>query len=336
MKQLAAEKVKGLTMGLLCRLFGRSWQAYYQHVETLGKQRLKEEMVIQFVREIRRLDPGIGGAKLHGMYLERFGADYEYMVGRDKMQAIIARNGLNVRIPRHRPRTTDSKHGLPTYPDLTRNLIPTHKNQLWVTDITYIPIWLPDGSYTFCYLSMITDCYTKEILAWYVGATMEAWCSVECLMQSLERLTDEDIVDLIHHSDRGVQYVSAAYTSLLLEAGIRISMTEGGNPKDNAVAERQNGTVKNELLRDIKFHSIDEVRRAMGKAVEFYNNERPHLSLNNMTPRQAASCMGKIQKKWVSYREKHLENLEIQKGACTFEPQTLNKVEQDTAELVQP
>ena len=322
-------------MRLLCRLFGKSWQAYYQHRETLGKQRLTEEMVVQFVRDVRRLDPGIGGEKLHGIYRARFGADYEYMVGRDKMEAIIAKNHLNVRIPRRRPRTTDSRHGLPTYPDLRKDHLPTRKNQLWVTDITYIPVWQPDGSYTFCYLSMITDCYTKEIIAWYVGETMEAWCSVECLMTALGTLGPEEAAGLIHHSDRGVQYVSAAYTSLLVDAGIGISMTEGGDPKDNPVAERQNGTIKNELFKDIEFHSVGEVRRAMGKAVAFYNNERPHLSLNSMTPRQAASCMGKIKKKWTSYREKYLENLKIKEGACTFAPQTLNMIERLSAEPVQ-
>ena len=103
-------------MGLLCRLFGKSWQAYYQHRDTLSKQFLTEEMALQFIREIREYDPGIGGGKLHAMYLERFGRDYEYMVGRDKMEAIIADNNLNVRKPRRKPRTTDSTHGLPTYP----------------------------------------------------------------------------------------------------------------------------------------------------------------------------------------------------------------------------
>ena len=88
MKELAAEKVKGQTMGLLCRLFGKSWQAYYQHRDTLGKQLLTEEMVVRFVRETRSCDPGIGGAKLHAMYLERFGRDFAYMVGRDRMERI--------------------------------------------------------------------------------------------------------------------------------------------------------------------------------------------------------------------------------------------------------
>ena len=112
-------------------------------------------------------------------------------------------------------------------------------------------------------------------------------------------------------------------------------MTESGDPKENPVAERQNNTIKNEFFKDIKFHSTGEVRRAMEKTVAFYNNERPHMSLNNMTPRQAASCMGKIQKKWTSYREKYLENLEIQEGACTFAPQTLETIERLSAEPIQ-
>ena len=95
----------------------------------------------------------------------------------------------------------------------------------------------------------------------------------------------------------------------------------------NAVAERLNNTIKNELLKDIKFHSMEEVRRAMTKAVEFFNNERPHMSLDNMTPRQAASHKGKINKKWTSYREKYLQNLEIKAGSTNFAPQTLDSIE---------
>ena len=114
---------------------------------------------------------------------------------------------------------------------------------------------------------------------------------------------------------------------MLYEAGIRINMTESGDPKDNAVAERLNNTIKNELFKDIKFHSIEEVRRSMDRAVEFFNNERPHMSLDNMTPRQAASHMGKINKKWTSYREKYLNNLEIQIGATSFAQQTRDSIE---------
>ena len=279
-------------------------------------------MVVQFIREIRERDPGIGGTKFHAIYQSRFGCDYAY-----KMERIIAKNSLNIRLPRRKPRTTDSSHGYPTYPNLVKSLIPTRKNQVWVTDITYIPIWLNEDEYVFCFLSMISDYFTKEIIGWNVGEGLEAWHSVECLLQAIETLEGEKPIDLIHHSDRGTQYVSAAYTSVLYEAGIRISMTESGDPKDNAVAERLNNTIKNELFKDIKFHSIEEVRQAMEKAVKFFNNERPHMSLDNMTPRQAASYKGKISKKWTSYREKYLENLEIQTGATSFAYQTLDSVE---------
>ena len=322
-------------MGLLCRLFGKSWQAYYQHRDTMAERRMREEIVLQYIREVRQLDPGISGEKIHFMYKRQFGKDYKYMVGRDKMEEIIARNNLYVRVRHKRPRTTDSTHGLPTFPNLIKELIPERKNQVWVTDITYIPIWISDYEYIFCYLSMITDYYTKEIIGWYVGETMEAWCSVECLMMALEQLVGLDAVDLIHHSDRGVQYVSAAYTSVLIEAGVKISMTECGDPKENAVAERQNNTIKNEFLKDIRFHSMEEVREAVRKAIEFYNNERPHMSLNNMTPRQAASYKGQISKKWTSYRENHLRNLEIQKGATNFAPQSLELIEELKKEPIQ-
>ena len=95
-------------MRLLCQLFGKSWQAYYQHRDTLSKQRLTEEIVVQFVKEVRRIDPGIGGEKLHHMYRERFGSNCEYMVGRDKMEAIISANNLNVR----KKKKTSSYNGL--------------------------------------------------------------------------------------------------------------------------------------------------------------------------------------------------------------------------------
>ena len=117
-----------------------------------------------------------------------------------------------------------------------------------------------------------------------------------------------DLGKLIHHSDRGVQYASYTYTDILKSNGISISMTESGNPKDNAVAERVNNTIKNELLMGMQFTCIEEVRAAVDAAVVFYNNERPHLSLDGMTPREAALCEGEINKKWISYREKAIKS----------------------------
>lgn len=331
MKRLAAERVKGLTMAILCDLFGKSWQAYYKHGNTLEKQLKTEQIVLEFVREIRAIDPGIGGEKIHLIYLRRFGRDYDYMVGRTKMESILSKYGLNIRKRIRKPRTTDSSHGLPTWPNLIKDIIPVRKNQIWVTDITYIPIWIDydKGEYIFCYLTLITDYYTKEIVGWCVGDSLEAKYCIESLTMALERLVGEPEVDLILHSDRGTQFVSYAYTSVVLGTeGIRISMTECGDPKDNAVAERANGIVKNELLKDFAFRSIGEVIKAVRRAVEFYNNERPHLSLDNMTPAQAAKRSGRIQKRWRSYREEWLDSLAVHVGATTLTQQTLDLVEQ--------
>ena len=98
-----------------------------------------------------------------------------------------------------------------------------------------------------------------------------------------------------------------AYTDILKARGIRISMTECGDPKDNAVAERVNGIIKNELLKDMAFHTIEEVKVAVADAIDFYNNERPHMSLDWKTPAEAALCSGGLKKKWVSHRENFLK-----------------------------
>ena len=126
---------------------------------------------------------------------------------------------------------------------------------------------------------------------------------------ALERIADvpNEEVKLIHHSDRGCQYASAKYVNILKERNIQISMTESGDPKDNAQAERINNTMKNELLKGKIFHNIDEVTQAVAAAVKFYNEERPHMSVDMMTPSEAALCEGEIPKKWISYREKNIK-----------------------------
>ena len=196
-------------------------------------------------------------------------------------------------------------------PNLVKEFIPLRPNQLWVSDITYMVVYLSaeTGDYDFCYLSLITDYYTKEIIGWCVGETLEARFAVEALEMALQRLGGRPAEDLIHHSDRGVQYASYAYTDILRKHNVRISMTECGDPRDNAVAERVNGIIKNELLMGMAFFSIGEVRKALKAAIDFYNNERPHMSLDWMTPAQAALCSGELKKKWVSYREKAIKSL---------------------------
>jgi transposase InsO family protein len=260
----------------------------------------QEEFVLQYIHSIRKKDAGIGGKKLWYMYRKEFGSNHP--VGRDSFANIVDKYGLKVRAKVRKAKTTDSTHGLPVYPNIIKDFIPSSPNQLWVSDITYITIWLNEYTYVFCYLSLILDVYTEEIVGWSVGPTLETSYSIEALRKALERIEGQDTIDLIHHSDRGCQYASGEYVSLLKQYGIGISMTESGDPKDNAQAERINNTMKNEFFRGVVFNNIDEVKVAVTMAVDFYNNERPHMSIDMMTPCEAAACTGEIAKRWKSYR----------------------------------
>lgn len=291
----------------MCRLLGVSKQAYYKHVDKLMFKKAQEAFVVEFVKNVRGKDRGIGGNKLWMMYHNRFGA--EHSVGYNRFYDILERYGLKVRKRKRCVSTTDSKHDLPLYPNLVKELIPTRPCQLIVSDITYIPLTREGERQDFCFLSLVTDYYTKEIVGYSVGDTLETKYPLEALEMGLKHYKGKELSGLIHHSDRGVQYASYAYTVRLKDCKIGISMTESGNPKDNAVAERVNNTIKNEFLKGMEFHGISQVKEAVKAAVDFYNHERPHLSLEGMTPVQAAQCEGEMKKNWKSYREIAIKKL---------------------------
>lgn len=307
MSNLHAPAPKEKSIARLCRLLGVSKQAYFKRDENVVLEKVaREEFAVSFIKEIRSKDPGIGGKKLWYMYTRAFAGNKP--LGRDLFESVIDRYDLKVRKRVRKPRTTDSTHGLPVYPNLVKDFIPTGINQLWVSDITYIPIWLNDDKYVFCYLSLILDAYSEEIVGWSVGMTLEATHPIEALEMALKRLEGINTpVALTHHSDRGVQYASRQYVQLLQRHGIRISMTESGDPKDNAKAERINNTMKNELLKGMRFTSLAEVVAAVEAAVNFYNEERPHMSVDMLTPNEAAKQTGNIRKRWTSHRETYIK-----------------------------
>ena len=254
---------------------------------------------MQYIKDVRKLDPGIGGPKLWYMYKTEFGCDYP--IGRDRFCRIIDENNLKVRLRIRKPRTTDSTHGLPTYPNLIKDFIPSGANQLWVSDITYIVVMEDDSHYHFCYLSLILDAYTEEIVGWSVGPTLDTMYPIEALKMALKRIEGKEVT-LIHHSDRGCQYASRVYVDTLRKYGIRISMTESGDPKDNAQAERINSTMKNELLKDKAFTNLSDVIAAVAVAVDFYNNRRPHMSIGMAVPADMNGSTGDRDMRWTSYR----------------------------------
>ena len=203
-----------------CRLLGVSKQAYFQRDEDVLLRRMaQEKFALSYILEIRKKDPGLGGIKLWRMYKRDFTGNKP--MGRDRFEALIDRYGLKLKQHMRKPRTTDSTHGLPVYSNLIRDLIPTAPNQLWVSDITYIPIWLNETRYSFCYLSMILDAYTEEIIGWVIGPTLDTEYPLRALQMALERIEniDKETLTLIHHSDRGVQYASARYVELLQKHG---------------------------------------------------------------------------------------------------------------------
>lgn len=313
MKRLHAQNPSTYTVKDLCGLFGVSKQAYYKHDPDVDLRRAaQEEFALQFIRSIRAKDPGIGGVKLWRMYCREFGQSNR--IGRDRFCEIFDRYGYKLRRRRHKPRTTDSSHSNHVHPNLVKNVIPLRMGEIIVGDITYIPLQ-SEGSEgderAFCYVCMLMDSYSKFVLGYSVGETLEARYPMLALTQATAALEDRgvDLSQTIHHTDRGVQYTCSEYIMMLSHKRMGISMTESGNPKDNSEAERLNNTLKNELLKDIVFHDVEQVRDALKSAVDFYNYERPHLSLENRTPYEASRCEGRFKREWISYRERAIDAL---------------------------
>jgi putative transposase len=181
---------------------------------------------------------------------------------------------------RRRPfvRTTDSKHPFTVYPNLAREMVPTGINQLWVADITYIRLLCE-----FVYLAVVLDAFSRRVIGWELGRTLESELTVNALRRALgaRRIGP----GLVHHSDRGVQYASIEYTNLLKERGIQISMSRKGNPYDNAKAESFMKTLKYEEVYRSDYRDEREVRTGIGQFLEkVYNEKRLHSALSYVPP----------------------------------------------------
>lgn len=261
-------------------------------------------MIIEQVLLHRTKQKRIGTRKLLEE-MEGFLAGHCFSIGRDAMFDLLAERGLLVTKRKRRgPTTTMSKHRFKKYPNIIRGFIPVGPNQLWVSDITYIH--LENG---FAYLSLITDAYSRKIVGFYLSKDLSAKGPLAALKMALEN--NPTAPGLIHHSDRGVQYCCDEYVKRLRDKNMRISMTENGDPLENAIAERVNGILKAELLEEV-FIDFTTAQKEVAIACSTYNYLRPHGSIDNLKPAEAHQQTGEIKRRWKNYYQINKQQKEVE------------------------
>ena len=270
----------------LCEKAGMSRQNYYKGRKKRARREVDAGLIEELVRAERAVQPRLGGKKLHRLLkpeLEKAGV----RIGRDRFFEVLGERGLLLeRLPKA-PRTTNSRHSLPVFRNLLADMEPTGPNQAWVSDITYIRT--DEG---FLYLSLITDDWSRKIVGYHAGDTLET----EGCLRALERAVKELVDGLfpLHHSDRGSQYCSHPYTGKLREYGLGISMTEENHCYENAKAERVNGILKQEYGLGSTFRTKQQAIASVDQAVMLYNTRRPHLSLKYKTPEEMHKKLKKV------------------------------------------
>jgi len=255
-------------------------------------------MVIHEVLRIRKTHKRIGGRKLYEL-MDSFMLEHQIKMGRDALFDLLSSHNLLVKRRKRRVHTTNSFHWLRKHPNLIRGYVPSKSNELWVSDITY---WKIKTGYV--YLSLITDAYSHKIVGANVASTLESMETIKALGIALSSLKEQP-QNLIHHSDRGIQYCSSEYVKLLQDNGIKISMTENGDPLENAVAERVNGILKDEYLECYQIDNIEEAKQLLEKVIKLYNEERPHMSISNLTPERVHQTNIKTERLWKNYYPKN-------------------------------
>jgi transposase InsO family protein len=221
--------------------------------------------------------PRLGTRKLYYLLKPKI-QDHAIKLGRDVLFGFLRAEHLLIRPLKRYIQTTNSKHWLRRHPNLIKSLIVKSPEQLWVSDITYLKTL--DGN---LYLSMITDAYSRKIMGYSISDNMEAATIATGLKMALKQRAYQN-KGLIHHSDRGLQYCSKDYISIATRNNMLISMTENGDPYENALAERMNRTIKEEFGLDTLKANTNQTIKMVHQAIDTYNRARPHLALNMRTP----------------------------------------------------
>jgi putative transposase len=289
----------GIDISVLCSLSGHSRQAYYKQLHYKGKSQLEGGLIIQQVMDYRKIQKRLGTCKLLWL-MAPFLKQHEISIGRDSMFTLLRLNGLLVgKGKSNKPRTTDSNHWMKKHPNLIQNLTPVMAGGLWVSDITYIQL-----STGHSFLSLVTDAYSRKIVGFHLSEFLTAAGPVAALEMAIQSCSNTE--GLIHHSDRGSQYCCNDYVEVLQENNISISMTQSGDPRDNAIAERVNGILKSELLEDV-YTDIHAARESVARVVNTYNYLRPHRSLDMLTPALAHTKVNQLKHHWKSPYQRKLK-----------------------------
>jgi transposase InsO family protein len=298
------EEQPALRVPALCELLGVSKQAYYQHKSRDYMSHAQSDVILQLVCDTRKEMPRLGVRKLYCKLLSELPKDIK--IGRDALFDLLRDHGM---LLRRRsgfvPRTTNSCHRFHTYKNLVKDFVPKGPNELWVSDITYVRT----VDNRFYYLSLITDVYSHKIVGWYLLDTLDTEGPLGALKMALKDLPEGS--KLIHHSDRGTQYCCGEYVDMLKKNGITISMTESGNPRDNAVAERSNGILKMEWLYDMLFTTLDMSRQSISAVIQTYNTKRPHSSIGMCTPEDIHQNPRPTERLWKNYYKNRKEDAAV-------------------------
>lgn len=258
-------------------MFGVNRQVYYRKIKAKAKRQSIAGQVIKMVQPIRARMPRIGTRKLYYILQQPL---EELNVGRDKLFSILKANHLLIRPKRSYRVTTNTHHRFYKHKDLVNQLTIHRPEQVWVSDITYV-----DAGLDNTYLALVTDAYSKKIVGYDLSHSLNTTGALRALHMAVKnrKYTKEN---LIHHSDKGIQYCSNEYQQALSNNSIRCSMTEKYDPYSNAVAERINGIIKNEFNLESYRVNLNVMKQIVAETIKIYNCERPHYSSHLLTPKQ--------------------------------------------------
>lgn len=250
---------------LLCRLFGFPRSSFYHRPPPRQEEPLRQALV-----ELAGEWPTYGYRRLTAL-LRRDG----WTVNEKRVRRLMTELGLCGKVYRRRPRTTDSAHAWPRYPNLVAGLRVERPDHVWAADLTYVRL-----RQEWVYLAVLLDVFTRSIRGWQLARGLDGGLPLTALQRALASGTPE-----IHHSDQGVQYAAWPYVQLLREHGVQISMAAVGEPRENGYAERLIRTIKEEEVDLTDYEDFHDAYRQLGRFLDdVYQRKRIHSSLGYLTP----------------------------------------------------